>query len=247
MIRQATLQDLDSLVTLENRCFTGDRLSRRSFRHMLTKAHASMLVVESNGAIPGYVIVLFHAGTSLARMYSLAVDPDAQGAGLGRRLMEAAEDAARDNDCVYMRLEVRHDNRAAIRLYEGMGYRRFGSYDAYYEDHAEALRFEKRLVSSLPPDMVRVPYYEQTLDFTCGPAALLMAMKALDEVERKYAPPSDIYHVIERYTSCAVGICGKCATPDGRRACIDGPVFSAEEFTPGLYTRDVTSKKRYYS
>jgi hypothetical protein len=28
--------------------------------------------------------------------------------------------------------------------------------------------------------MVRVPYYEQTLDFTCGPSALLMAMKSLD-------------------------------------------------------------------
>ncbi|MCK5652478.1 MAG: hypothetical protein KAJ42_13915 [Gemmatimonadetes bacterium] len=73
------------------------------------------------------------------------------------------------------------------------------------------------------------------------------AMKALDEVERKYAPPIDIYHVIERYTSCAVGICGKCATPSGERACIDGPVFSAADFTPGLYHRDKTGKKVYYS
>jgi dihydroorotate dehydrogenase (NAD+) catalytic subunit len=78
----------------------------------------------------------------------------------------------------------------------------------------------------------------------CGPE---LAMKALDEVERKYAPPTDIFHVIERYTSCAMGICGKCATPSGQRACIDGPVFSAEEFTPGLYHRDLTGKKVYYS
>jgi hypothetical protein len=28
--------------------------------------------------------------------------------------------------------------------------------------------------------MVKVPFYRQTLDFTCGPAALIMAMKALD-------------------------------------------------------------------
>ncbi len=78
----------------------------------------------------------------------------------------------------------------------------------------------------------------------CGPE---LAMKALDEMERKYAPPIDIYHVIERYTSCAVGICGKCATPSGERACIDGPVFSAADFTPGLYHRDKTGKKVYYS
>ncbi len=44
----------------------------------------------------------------------------------------------------------------------------------------EALRYEKLLAPHLEPDMVRVPYYEQTLDFTCGPSALLMAMKVLD-------------------------------------------------------------------
>jgi hypothetical protein len=36
--------------------------------------------------------------------------------------------------------------------------------------------------------MVRVPFYRQTLDFTCGPAALMMAMKALKpdlEIDRR--------------------------------------------------------------
>ena len=77
----------------------------------------------------------------------------------------------------------------------------------------------------------------------CGPE---VAMKALDAVERKYAPPEDIFHIIERYTSCGVGICGKCATPSGLRSCIDGPAFSAEAFTPGVYERDLTGKKHYF-
>jgi hypothetical protein len=79
-----------------------------------------------------------------------------------------------------MRLEVRQDNTAAVNLYEGHGYRLFGVVPDYYEDHEKALRFEKRLVPHLEPDMVKVPFYRQTLDFTCGPAALMMAMKALD-------------------------------------------------------------------
>ena len=33
---------------------------------------------------------------------------------------------------------------------------------------------------SLTASQRRIPYYRQTLDFTCGPAALMMAMKALD-------------------------------------------------------------------
>jgi hypothetical protein len=36
------------------------------------------------------------------------------------------------------------------------------------------------LVPRLQPDVSGVPHYRQTLEFTCGPAALMMAMKALN-------------------------------------------------------------------
>jgi ribosomal protein S18 acetylase RimI-like enzyme len=181
MIRTATIDDIDALVELENRCFELDRLSRRNFRYMLTKANAATLVEDCEGSLTGYVLVLFHTGTSLARMYSIAVDPQTRGEGLGGTLIEAAEAAALKRGCVYMRLEVRPDNAGAIALYRKHNYRQFGVFDDYYEDRADALRFEKLLVPHLQPEMVRVPYYEQTLEFTCGPAAIMMAMKALDD------------------------------------------------------------------
>lgn len=181
MIRPAQLEDVDALVAIENLCFDTDRMSRRSFRHMITKAHAELLLDEQEGAISGYVLVLFHAGTSLARMYSIAVHPAHRSKGIGRQLMEAAEQAALTQDCITMRLEVRKDNTSSIGLYESMGYRQFGAYDDYYEDHMDALRYEKMLVPHLRPDMAGVPFYQQTLDFTCGPAALMMAMRALDQ------------------------------------------------------------------
>jgi dihydroorotate dehydrogenase (NAD+) catalytic subunit len=84
---------------------------------------------------------------------------------------------------------------------------------------------------------------ENPVFLNCGPE---MAMKALDAVERRYAPPEDIFHIIERYTSCGVGICGKCAVPSGLRSCIDGPAFSAADFVPGVYERDLTGKKVYF-
>jgi dihydroorotate dehydrogenase (NAD+) catalytic subunit len=77
----------------------------------------------------------------------------------------------------------------------------------------------------------------------CGPE---LAMKALDEVERKYARPEDIFHVVERYTSCGIGICGKCSIDSGERTCVDGPVHSAATFTPGQSHRDLTGKKVRY-
>ncbi len=180
MIRKATLQDLDALLALEDRSFDTDRLSRRSFRHLLTKANAATVIEERDGELAGYATVLFNSGTSLARLYSIAVDVRFQGRGVGRVLVGAAEQAAVEGECVVLRLEVRRDNTASLALFRKLGYREFGSYQDYYEDHMEALRFEKELVPHLSPDMARVPYYRQTLDFTCGPAALLMAMHSLD-------------------------------------------------------------------
>jgi len=193
-IRRARLSDIPALLALEQRCFPGDRLTRRQFRYMLTKANAVTVVADrSQGRQPptitGYVLVLFSRGTSMARLYSVAVDPDARTRGVARVLVQAAEEEARERECACVRLEIRKDNTASIRLFERCGYRRIGEYDDYYEDHMDAWRYEKSLAPSLRPDMVRVPFYEQTLEFTCGPSALMMAMKALDPempLDRKF-------------------------------------------------------------
>jgi ribosomal protein S18 acetylase RimI-like enzyme len=181
MIRPATVDDIDALVTLEEQCFETDRISRRSFRHLLTRGHALTAVESVNERLCGYATVLFHTGTSLARLYSIAVAPAHRGRGIATRLVRAVEAASLKNDCVFMRLEARKDNHAAIGLFGKLGYRQFDDYDDYYEDHMDALRYEKALAPHLEAAKVRVPYYEQTTYFTCGPAALLMAMKALNE------------------------------------------------------------------
>ncbi len=180
MPRYATLDDLPALLAIENCCFVTDRLSRRSFRRLLTQGHAATLVAENAGRVQGYVLLLFSHGTSMARLYSIAVHPDYTRHRIGDLLLEAAESVALQRDCVSMRLEVRRDNPASLHLFRRHGYRQFKEVPDYYEDHMAALRFEKRLVPHLEVDRVKVPYYPQTLDFTCGPAALMMAMKALD-------------------------------------------------------------------
>jgi ribosomal protein S18 acetylase RimI-like enzyme len=150
VIRKARHTDLDHLIDIENRSFKGDRLSRPRFRHLLTKGNATTLVDEDQGRIRGYALVLYNKRTALARLYSIVVDSRFRGAGLGRQLLDAAEEDAVGRGCAIMRLEVRRDNRTAINLYRGYGYRQFGSVPDYYEDHMEALRFEKSLVPHLP-------------------------------------------------------------------------------------------------
>jgi len=180
MIRPAFIEDVDALEHLENQSFSTDRLSRRNLRYLLSNANATALVEAQGETILGYALILYHRGRSLARLYSLVVDPKLQGKGIGAALLQAAEKDAFAKDCVGMRLEVRNDNVAAIRLYENSGYRKIELIPDYYRDQAAAIRYEKGLVPHLEPDMVSVPFYEQTTDFTCGPASLLMGMKALD-------------------------------------------------------------------
>jgi ribosomal protein S18 acetylase RimI-like enzyme len=188
MIRIATLDDLDALAGLERRNFETDRLSRRNFRYLLTKANAVTLVAEEEGAMQGYAMVLFNTGTSLARLYTYAVDAPFRGRGIGLALVQACEHLALERDCVCMRLEVRVDNAASRGLFETHGYRYLEIVPDYYEDHQEAWRYEKILAPHLQPELARAPYYQQTLDFTCGPACLMMAMKTLQadlELDRK--------------------------------------------------------------
>jgi len=178
-LRQADLTDLDALAALEQTCFKHDRLSRRQWRHMLSKAHARTWVVVDRGRLIAHVLVLFNRATAIARLYSIAVDPEYRGRSLARRLVETAEREALRQGRAYMRLEVRSDNKASLGLFESLGYRQIGVVPDYYEDHMQAERLEKHLVDATAPPTRRIPYYRQTLNFTCGAAALMMALAAL--------------------------------------------------------------------
>lgn len=185
IIRAATADDIPTLVAIENRSFSTDRISRRSFRYLLSKANASVLVeTDAAGIVRGYALLLFNRGTSLARLYSIAVDPLRQREGVGRALLAAAEAAARDRGTAWMRLEARADALGVQAFYKAHGFRKFALQPHYYEDDVAAVRMEKSLAPRRDPSLMRVPYYAQTLDFTCGPAAVLMAMRALDPQTR---------------------------------------------------------------
>lgn len=181
MIRPASPTDIGALVAIEDRSFQYDRMSRRSFRYQLSRGSSVTLVdTTEDGRIRGYVMVRFNRGTSLARVYSIAVDPAFQRIGVGSALLAAAEATAVQRGAGYLRLEVRADSPGARAFYSRHGYRQFAVHSHYYSDWADAIRMEKSFAPPVDPALARVPYSAQTLEFTCGPAALLMAMRAFD-------------------------------------------------------------------
>ncbi|WP_339616979.1 GNAT family N-acetyltransferase/peptidase C39 family protein [uncultured Gilvimarinus sp.] len=175
-VRPAQLSDLDALVALENSSFSGDRISRRSFKHFLDTEQNQILVIDQ--PVQAYVLILFRRGTSLARIYSLAVAPQTRGRGLARSLMQAAEVCARQRDALFLRLEVADTNAAAIGLYHSLGFRPIKQLAGYYENGGDALQLEKRLERSTRAK-ASANFYPQTTEFTCGPAAAIMAMQEI--------------------------------------------------------------------
>ncbi len=182
MIRSATTNDIKQLVEIENDAFEYDRFSREQFQHLLTRAHALVLVDQDDdrSTIGGDAVLLFRRGTSTARLYSIAVRSSHRGRGAARRLLTACENAAMERDCLTIRLEVAEDNAAARALYESVGYREFDVVPDYYDNGSAAIRYEKFIVPHPSPETVPVPFYAQSLDFTCGAASLLMALRRFD-------------------------------------------------------------------
>ena len=183
LLRRACAKDISALVSLEQRAFAGDRISARSWRALIASASATVTIADNGDGIVGASVLLRRVRTSVARLYSIAVDPGARGQGISRALLDAAIDRARATGSSVLRLETRADNRAAQALFRSFGFTQLDRKSAYYHDGGDALRFQKSLwnvVKASRAVALRAPYYAQTLDFTCGPCALLMAMAALD-------------------------------------------------------------------
>jgi [ribosomal protein S18]-alanine N-acetyltransferase len=145
-VRPGCVDDLDALAALERDVFAADCMSAKSLRHFLSAPTADTLIAECDGDLAGCAIVLFRAGSDLARLYSLAVAPACEGCGLAPALLIAAEDAGRARHCAELRLEVHERNSRAIACYRKAGYREFGRHVGYYKDLGDALRFRKTLV-----------------------------------------------------------------------------------------------------
>ncbi len=62
--------------------------------------------------------------------------------------------------------------------------------------------------------------------YNCGPPRMI---ERATDIEAAYVPRDQIYNSIDFVTKCGVGVCGSCATPDGLRACVDGPFLTKNE------------------
>jgi len=149
-IRKATIHDLERIIDLENSCFPAHlAYSRRQLRYLLMKANSTVLVETTDRLIRGFIIILYRSGTRVAGIETVNVDPVYRTQGIGRRLLDAAEQEIRKKRLRKIRLEVATTNHAAFALYENAGFKKTTLLKKYYLYNHEGSRDAFRMIKEL--------------------------------------------------------------------------------------------------
>ena len=124
-IRPALPADAESLVRLINAAFRveqpfieGDRTSPDGVRTYMEKG--KFLLAENAAGLAGCVYVELRANRGYLGL--LGVDPLQQGTGLGRKLIDAAENYFREAGCVAIELRVISARTPLPAFYRHLGY-----------------------------------------------------------------------------------------------------------------------------
>jgi ribosomal-protein-alanine N-acetyltransferase len=99
------------------------------------------------------VVVAFaimHFGEDTAHLNLLAVEPDFQRLGIGRRLVAWLEESALTAGIATVVLELRAENGVARHFYQSLGYRAEAVVPRYYRGIESALRMAHRLRVTIP-------------------------------------------------------------------------------------------------
>ncbi|PRB16027.1 ribosomal protein S18-alanine N-acetyltransferase [Microbacterium sp. MYb62] len=132
-LRDATPDDLDAIMAIENRSFPTDAWSSETMAAELASPHGRYLVDEHDDAVVGYGGVRALQGSADADIQTIAFLAEHRGQGRGRALLRALLAAAAARGAREVFLEVRADNPSAEGLYLAEGFEEIARRPHYYQ------------------------------------------------------------------------------------------------------------------
>ena len=119
---------LDEVVAIERRAY-GHPWTRGNFADSLRSGYQAQLLCAGD-AVLGYFVAM--QGVDEVHLLNITVDPQYQGQGWGRVMLDALALWARGQGAQWLWLEVRTSNARAQQVYQRYGYRRVGERKNYY-------------------------------------------------------------------------------------------------------------------
>lgn len=131
-VRHYRRADLPKLHEIDQACFPpGISYSREDLERFIDMRNARTWVAEEQGEIAGF-LVADRQPRGVAHIVTVDVVEGRRRAGVGRALMDAAEDWARRERCRLVYLEVAEDNAPALAFYASRHYTSIERIPDYY-------------------------------------------------------------------------------------------------------------------
>jgi ribosomal-protein-alanine acetyltransferase len=140
----ASLWDLNAIRVLERLSFELDAWPLIEMIGVLSLPNIERWKAMDGEKVVGFVAADIRRKQDLAWIATIAVHPEYRGRGIGKQLLDLAEQRC---GMPRMRLTVRKSNQAAQRLYQRSGYTQIDVWLQYYEGDEDAIVMEKILDS----------------------------------------------------------------------------------------------------
>ena len=133
-IETANITLLDKLFEIEEQCFDQEAFSKRQISYLLTDYNSIALIAKTDNDIAGFIIVQVEVEetTEFGHIITINVVPNHRRKGTATKLLHEIENLLKQKGITQCRLEVREDNKAAIKLYHKLGYQTIGILENYY-------------------------------------------------------------------------------------------------------------------
>ena len=134
LVRLALKTDLSRILSIERESYPFP-WEENQFYEVLEHPEQDLFVLENKGRIEGYLVCW--PVLNEVHILNICVEPEAQGQGCGRKLLEFCFSHYASHDHFF--LEVRESNTKAIELYKHFGFKETYVRSRYYPDGEDAL------------------------------------------------------------------------------------------------------------
>ena len=144
--REAIAADLATFVSLDKELFPYSPWSSTQYQEeFANNTRYFVVAVDEAQNILGYAGVFAPDVGIAADILTVGVVPLHRGKGIARQLIALLTDWASKNGASAMMLEVKHDNKEAIGLYQSLGYQKLNTRKNYFGSGLDALIMRKEL------------------------------------------------------------------------------------------------------